>query len=41
MIAKWGVTGVLELVVLIGFYGMIGDILTAFDVPPPKIEEGE
>jgi 4-carboxymuconolactone decarboxylase len=39
VIAKWGVAGVLELVVLVGFYGMITDILTTFDVPRPVIEE--
>jgi 4-carboxymuconolactone decarboxylase len=40
VIAKWGVSGVLELVVLVGFYGLIGGILKSFDVPRPQIEGG-
>jgi 4-carboxymuconolactone decarboxylase len=36
LVAKWGVDGLLELVVLVGFYGMINGILTSFDVPVPR-----
>jgi 4-carboxymuconolactone decarboxylase len=40
IVAKWGATGILELVILVGFYSMIGDILTSFDVPLPTTEMG-
>ena len=40
LVAKWGTTGILELVILVGFYAMIGDILTSFDVPLPTAASG-
>lgn len=36
LIEKLGVKALLELVILVGFYGMVGGFLAAFDIPLPE-----
>lgn len=35
---EFGIKGVIELVVLCGFYGMVASVVSAFDVPVPAYE---